>query len=190
MAGAEQAYVLARDWLGSPPASFDRDRALAELARRYLAGHGPASDRDLARWAGVPLRDARHGLRQIAGSLVEGPDGLVGPADGIEGYGLPPPRLLGAYEPLLLGWASRDAFVDPRHQRALVSNGLFRPFALVAGKAAATWSLTGGKVTITPFTEFAPDADAALAADSGDVRRYLGISPEARPGCSGSPAAG
>jgi hypothetical protein len=41
-----QAYVLVRDWLGEAEA-VPRDRALAELARRYLAGHGPAGDRDL-----------------------------------------------------------------------------------------------------------------------------------------------
>src|SRR3954453_9516594 len=52
MAGREQAFVLVRDWLGDRPA-VDRQVALAELARRYLRGHGPASDRDLARWAGI-----------------------------------------------------------------------------------------------------------------------------------------
>ena len=55
MAGPEQAYVLARDWLGPPPA-LDRDAALGWLARRYLAGHGPATERDLAKWSGLPLR--------------------------------------------------------------------------------------------------------------------------------------
>src|SRR5262252_8882178 len=35
--GREQAYVLVRDWLGARPAPFDCDRALAELAARYLA---------------------------------------------------------------------------------------------------------------------------------------------------------
>ena len=50
---------------GSPRPAPTRDVALAELARRYLAGHGPAGDRDLARWAGLPLRDARAGLRAI-----------------------------------------------------------------------------------------------------------------------------
>ena len=40
------------DWLPAPP-TFTRERALAELARRYLAGHGPATGRDLARWAGL-----------------------------------------------------------------------------------------------------------------------------------------
>jgi hypothetical protein len=56
--GKQHAYALVRDWLDEPP-RVDHDRALAELARRYLAGHGPADDRDLAKWAGLPLRDAR-----------------------------------------------------------------------------------------------------------------------------------
>ena len=60
MTGKQHAYVLVPDWLG-PQKPVDRDAALAELARRYLAGHGPATDRDLARWAGLPLRDSRAG---------------------------------------------------------------------------------------------------------------------------------
>ena len=68
MVGREHAYALVRDWLGVAP-PVDRDRALPELARRYLAGHGPADDRDLAKWAGVRLRDARAGLEAIASEL-------------------------------------------------------------------------------------------------------------------------
>src|SRR6516165_4965709 len=77
MAGRDHAYVLVRDWLGAPPGPFDRDHALAELAARYLAGHGPASDRDLAQWAGLPLGDARRGLAAIAGRLADRDDGLA-----------------------------------------------------------------------------------------------------------------
>src|SRR5581483_6744998 len=91
MRGGRHAYVLVRDWLGEP-AAVDRDTALAELARRYLAGHGPADDRDLARWAGVPLRDARAGLRGVASEVEERGDGLADlrgrpPADALR-----PPR--------------------------------------------------------------------------------------------------
>src|SRR6201990_2840932 len=68
MVGKQHAYVLARDWLG-PQKPPERDAALAELALRYLVGHGPADDRDLARWAGLPLRDARAGLEAIAPQL-------------------------------------------------------------------------------------------------------------------------
>ena len=76
MIGKQHAYVLVRDWLG-PQKPVDREAGLAELARRYLVGHGPADDRDLARWAGLPLRDARAGLAAIASELDERADGLV-----------------------------------------------------------------------------------------------------------------
>src|SRR5262249_53944610 len=82
MAGREHAYAPVREWLGEPPrsrgaAAFDRDRALAELAARYLTGHGPATERDLAKWAGLPLGDARRGLAAIAGRLADRDDGLT-----------------------------------------------------------------------------------------------------------------
>lgn len=55
-----QALVLAADWL--PRARpVPRDRALAELGRRYLAGHRPADARD-PKWAGFTLADARTAL--------------------------------------------------------------------------------------------------------------------------------
>jgi hypothetical protein len=170
--GKEQAFVLARDWLGAPPAGFDRDRALAGLARRYLAGHGPASDRDLTQWSGLPLRDARRGLAAITSSLAERADGLAALAGQRDADGLPPPRLLGPYEPLLLGWSSREPIVGP-HGPKIASNGLFRPFALARGRAVATWSLAGGTVTLAPFGELASDVSAALAADAADVTRFL-----------------
>ncbi len=77
MIGREQGYVLVDEWLGGAWRPVERDGALAELARRYLAGHGPAGDRDLARWAGLPLRDARAGLNAIASELRAYADGLV-----------------------------------------------------------------------------------------------------------------
>jgi hypothetical protein len=174
MAGREQAFVLVRDWLGRPPAPLERDRALAELARRYLAGHGPASDRDLAKWAGLPLRDARRGLAAIAASLTQRASGLVELAGGPVSYGLPPPRLLGAFDPVLLGWASRADIVRPGGP-VVTANGLFRPFALVRGRAAATWSLAGGEVVLSEPHPLAAADSAVLAAEAADVRRFLGL---------------
>ena len=115
MVGSQQAFVLVRDWLGTQPA-VDRDVALAELARRYLVGHGPATDRDLARWSGLGLRDARAGLRAIAGELDEASDGSVDLTGRRPVAELPPPKLLGPFDPLLLGWVSRD---DDRRQPPL-----------------------------------------------------------------------
>ncbi|MGN6216868.1 MAG: winged helix DNA-binding domain-containing protein [Solirubrobacterales bacterium] len=172
MAGREHAYVLVRDWLGEQP-SVDREKALAELARRYLAGHAPANDRDLARWAGLPLRDARFGLEAIASELVERADGLVELAKSPAPAPIPPPRLLGAFDPLLLGWTSREEVVGP-HKVLVTMNGIFRPFALVDGRAVAIWRLRNGKVTIEHLDEVKQKDAAALEADAEAVLEFLG----------------
>jgi hypothetical protein len=171
MDGTEHAYVLVRDWLG-PQQPVDRDTALAELARRYLVGHGPADDRDLARWAGLPLRDSRAGLAAIASELVERPDGLVDLAKRRPAEPLPPPRLLGAFDPLLLGWTSREEVVGP-HKTLVTMNGIFRPFALVGGRAVSTWGFANGKVTIKHLGKITKKAAAALEADAAEVVEFL-----------------
>jgi hypothetical protein len=174
MIGREHAYALVRDWLGER-GPVERDVALAELARRYLAGHGPADDRDLARWSGMTLRDARAGLAAIAPELRERDHGLVDLA-GRGAAGEPSPRLLGAFEPVLLGWRSREPLLGTHGRRLVTVNGLFRPFALVRGRAAATWSLRDGRVEIDPFGRLARADRVALEADAEDVVRYLGLS--------------
>jgi hypothetical protein len=171
--GREHLFVLVRDWLGEQ-VPVERDRALAELTRRYLAGHGPASDRDLAKWAGLTLRDARAGLEAIAPELHTRADGLLDLAKRRAPAELPPPRLLGAFDPVLLGWTSRAQILGA-HQGVVTVNGLFRPFALVRGRAVATWSYsTPGEVTLKPFGGLARADRSALESDAKDVVRYLG----------------
>lgn len=180
MVGTHQAFVLIRDWLGEaglpPPAAFDRDRALAELARRYLAGHGPADHRDLARWANITLGDAHRGLNAIAAELRERDDGLVELRSHPRPAALPPPRLLGAFEPVLLGWVSRTPLVGEHHELVTV-NGVFRPFAMAGGRAVATWGLPGGRVELKPLVPISAADRAALDADAGDVLRFLSSGP-------------
>ncbi len=171
MVGNEQAFVLTADWLGPQP-PVDREPALAELARRYLAGHGPADERDLARWAGLPLRDARAGLEAIAAQLEQRPDGLLDLAARPPAAPLPAPRLLGSFEPLLLGWVSREEVVGP-HRLLVTNNGIFRPFALVDGRAVATWRLSGRELEIEHLGRVTKKAAAALEADAQAVLAYL-----------------
>lgn len=173
MVGAEQAFVLVRDWLGGPLEPIkERDVALAELARRYLVGHGPASDRDLARWAGITLGDARRGLAGVR-RLTDRGDGLVALSGGNDAE-MPAPRLLGPFDPLLLGWVDRTPVVGD-HGELVTMNGIFRAFALVDGRAAAAWSLSRG-VTLEPFEPLDPATTAALDREAADVRRFLGSS--------------
>jgi Winged helix DNA-binding domain len=174
MVGGEQAFVSVPDWFGVPPAALDRDEALARLARRYLAGHGPAQAGDLAKWAGIPLGQARRGLDAIADDLVPSDAGLVDLADRDRARTLPPPRLLGPFDPLLHGWASREPFVGA-HRQVVTVNGLFRPVALVDGRVVATWGLADGTLTIRPLEEVDPAALGTLLADAAAVLRFLGL---------------
>lgn len=171
MLGKQHAYVLVRDWLGEQQ-PVDRERAVVELARRYLVGHGPADDRDLARWAGLPLRDARAGLEAIASELEQRDDGLVELKKRPATAPIPPPRLLGAFDPLLLGWTSRDEVVGP-HKVLVTINGIFRPFALVDGRAVATWKLAGGKLTIEHLSQVKKQDAAALEDEARRVLEFL-----------------
>ncbi|MGN6791326.1 MAG: winged helix DNA-binding domain-containing protein, partial [Streptosporangiaceae bacterium] len=181
MVGRQHAFVRVDDWLGPPPASFeatrhDRDAALAELARRFLAGHAPASERDLAKWAGLPLRDARRGLSAIAGELREREDGLAALKSSTWSAipELPPPLLLGSFDPLLHGWVNRKPVLGAATEIVTV-NGLFRPFALVDGRAAATWSLAAGEVKVAAFAPLPRDVTAALRTQAEDVVRFLNL---------------
>lgn len=171
MVGKHHAYVLTADWLAAAK-PVDRTVALAELARRYLIGHAPADDRDLARWAGLPLRDARAGLGAIAPELTQREDGLVHLAARPPVAEIPAPRLLGAFDPVLLGWCSREPILGP-HTHLVTMNGVFRPFAMVKGRAVASWRLNRGKVAIEPLGPVTKSAMASLEVDAAGVERFV-----------------
>lgn len=170
--GAQHPYVAVDDWLGPAPAPLDPPAALAVLARRYLAGHGPAGARDLAAWAGVPLRDATTGLHGIADETEPAGDGLVALAGRRPEPRDPPPRLLGAWDAVLLGWASR-APITGDADAAVVSGGLFRPFALAGGRAVATWRLEREQVRLQPFAPLPPPVLDVLEQEAEAVPLWL-----------------
>jgi hypothetical protein len=170
--GGEHAFVAASDWLGGAPEPLERVDALALLARRYLEGHGPADARDLAKWAGLTLSDARRAFGGIAAEIITRPDGLSDLAHRRRAPAFPKPRLLGPFDPLLHGWVSREPFIGP-HRGIVTTNGLFRPFALVDGRAVATWGLSGSTLTVKPLEPLQPAVVKALRADAADVLRFL-----------------
>ena len=146
------------DWLGTPRARADRDRALAELVRRYLRGHAPAAPDDLAAWSGLSTRDIKAGWSAVAGELVEVVHAgrtLWRPRMGVGERALPAVTLLPAFDELLLGWQDRALILDGPHSRRVVpGGGILRPFVLAGGRVAGTWR--GSRVEL--FTEVDPAA--------------------------------
>ena len=158
-------YVAGGPRLGRAP-HRDRDAALAQLARRYCAAHAPAGAEDLAAWSGLPLRDARTGLAAV-GEAATGPR--------------PPrtiaPRLLGAFDPYMLGWKDRSFAVAPEHARRVhPGGGMLRPVAIADGRAVATWKRgrRAGAVELDPFEPLEAATERALRADGEDLARFEG----------------
>ena len=66
--GAQHTYVLMEDRV---PVERRRSGDLGELAYRFFAGHGPASVRDLARWASLTQTQATSATEAAAPRLAE-----------------------------------------------------------------------------------------------------------------------
>lgn len=177
MVGGEQAFVLLDEWV-TRPRRLDRDAALAELALRYLRGHGPATVADLARWAGLTVRDVRAGVAAVRDRLVtvevDGAEHLMAPetadllaAHRAEAAGL---FLLPGFDEFVLGYADRSCAVPPEFADRIVpgGNGVFRPTVVHGGRVLGTWARQGRgarrTVVATPFTTFPDEVAAAIPA--------------------------
>lgn len=182
----EETYVLSHDW-GVPKYRGTRQEALAELARRHLAAHGPAVPGDLAAWSGLPVRQARAAWRLVEKDLqelrVDGRQAWV-----LSGCTPEPPndvsvpvRLLPHFDPYLLGHGDRGLVVPPPYAgRVQRSGGFVRPVATENGVAFAIWEYRGGRqpeVDVELFEARTPDAAMVLGPEVEDVGRFLGARP-------------
>ena len=182
--GKTTCLVRREDWLGKPP-PFDRERALAELARRYIRAFAPATDRDFAYWSGLPLRDVRAGLESISKEIEEvriGEETMLAPRDGLPR--LPAAgqvRMLGNFDTYLLGWKDRSFSVASEHAIHVKEGGggWIRPVILEDGIVVGGWrsKRKGERLEITLNL---PNAERErlgkkIDAEVADLARFEGI---------------
>lgn len=174
-------FVLVRDWIGRAPA-LDRDRALAELASRYLAAHGPSEPGDLAYWSGLGANDVRRAWDLIADRLTEvetaGPT-LWRLSRRRAEAGSRLVRLLPMFDEYLLGWRSRDLVLPERHRRVVVpGGGVIHQSVVADGTVRGTWSVEAVPeklvVTVRPFAGLG-GYRRSLPAEAEDVGRFREI---------------
>jgi hypothetical protein len=121
----------------------------------------------------VALRDARAGLRAI--EIVENGDQVDLPGRAPVPGELPP-RLLGAFDPYLLGWKDRAFAVPARHaKRVHPGGGVVRAVALLDGRAVGTWGARrrDGRLTVS-LDLFARARRAAFDGEIDAVARFEG----------------
>jgi len=181
----EECFVLVRDWL-PPVRPVERDTALAELTRRYLAVHAPAGPEDLAAWAGIRLGDVRRGWTEMASSLTQVRT-ATGPLWAPGGLDFHPPegvvRLVPSFDEYLLGWRNRDLALPARHApKIFPGGGMLRPAVISNGLVVGRWSTerrgSRRRVQVEPLSSPTPAVRRALEAEAKDIGRYAGSTAE------------
>lgn len=137
------------------------DEAIAELARRYFHGHGPATADDFAWWTGFNAGEARRAVEMVRGDLEARTIGDAVYHGGSRATAKPGAQLLSAWDELTVGYRDRSAHVDAAHRTA-TQNGLSW-CAAVDGKVVGLWRRDKGRVSIQPFGQLAPASTKALA---------------------------
>ncbi len=174
----KDAYVLLDDWIGSTRRLEER-AALAELARRYLDGYGPASVRDFIAWSGLSASQARTAWNLLAGELVEFRVSAISTWMLKRRASLvrrrrrskPTVRLLAAFDPYLLGYESRDLAVPPLYARRVhPGGGVLAATAITDGLAVGTWRLEKerqrGTIVVDPFEKPSAEVTVGLRAEA------------------------
>jgi hypothetical protein len=169
-------FALAEDWIGPPGAGAAG--AAAHLVRRYLAGFGPASRKDVASFTGIPLTPlakvlAGLELRRFASEdgeeLLDVPDGPLPDPDTPA-----PPRFLPTWDANLLTHARRTGVLPEEHRPKLFSARTPHSFPtfLIDGAVAGTWRHEDGEIALSPFAPLAAADEAALRDEAARLAAF------------------
>ena len=161
--------------------ALSRDAALAELAGRYFASHGPATAKDFSWWSGLAVKDVKAGIEAASPAL----QAIV--AGGTTYYASPDERfkhrpaaaayLLPNYDEFLIAYRDRALSVRPR---ASARNPIFAHQVVVDGYVTGSWSRSIGArqatIEVRPYTKFSR-ADMTRLRDAANAYgRFIGRS--------------
>lgn len=127
------------------PRADDRRRGVAELVRRCLRAHGPATVGDFATWSGLPEAPvpADEPVRTEHGRLLPGTD-AAGLRDTV--------RLPGPFDTFLLGDRDRALGLDPAHEPLIrTAGGAPVPHVALDGQVRDAWRRRAGRIVVEQF---------------------------------------
>lgn len=122
--GKQQTFALFDERVPASRRTFDRNKALVELVRRYLQSHGPATPNDMSWWSGLTAGDIKEVLAalgpEVASETIDGltfwtisGDSVSPGSDGV--------HLLQAYDETIVGFRQSRWFGDPRGEAVVTA---------------------------------------------------------------------
>jgi hypothetical protein len=168
--GKQPAFVLLDEWLPAAK-SKPRQEALAELARRYLAGHGPATVTDFVWWSGLTTKEANEGM---ALADVKTDSVAVTTRAKLNVQLLPP------FDEYTVAYKDRSAVIDPAFaKRVNAGGGMINAIVVVNGIVAGSWKRTlrgtSVDITVSPFRALTAREMRALDKEGARYAKFLGM---------------
>lgn len=178
--GKQPTYVLLDEWLPPTPL-LEGEEALATLARRYFASHGPATERDFAWWSGLTMGECRLGMRQVAQEFEQATiDGAVywlSPGVVPAEEGRRSVHLLPSWDEFTVAYRDRSALVHPAFPKD--SFIVLGPVIVADERLVGSWKRTSTKsavtVTCTLYAPLSADDQEALEQAVARYGRFLGL---------------
>lgn len=129
--GPGDTWVAVSDWLGKP---LVLEGDLEAVAHRYLTAYGPATARDFATWAGLPVPQARRVITSVATTTFEVESTELYAVEDLPGC--QDVRMLGEFDAYLLGYQNRFQELP---KSIFPGGGMLSPAVIRAGRAIGAW---------------------------------------------------
>lgn len=169
----EETFVLLDERIPNRP-TLTHEAQLAELARMYIAGHGPATTDDLARWTGLGKWECKKAFALVADEFqtISYQDKLYYYQEHktiIWSHAL----LLAGFDEYFLGYKDRSIVADMEHfGKLFTSNGIFFPLVMIDGRIVGTWKRAIKKNTMDIVVTGLPGVKLSKDVVQEQAQRY------------------
>ena len=188
--GKQHTYMLIEERAPEAP-DPPRDEALAELARRFFAGHGPATAKDFAVWASLTLAEARAAIERTGAVLRHEEAGGLELWAAADAPGRAPQlrspvvHLVQGYDEYIMGYTqTKRLLAAPGSIWTPATPPVFSLVILLDGRVAGFWKRTekGDEVVIeaAPLKPFGAAGLRALEAEAARYGEFLGLAARLR----------
>lgn len=139
--------------------TLSQNEALAELARRYFMSRGPATVYDFAKWSGLTIADARHGLEEVKTQFqqeqIDGQTYWFSSPASPPAETMPTAFLLSIYDEYISGYKNHSTMAASGISEKLIAMGnLLRYIIVVNGQVVGTFRRTLRKDAVVIETNF------------------------------------
>jgi hypothetical protein len=172
----QYSWAMLDDWLpGQAP--WSAEAARADLARRWLAGYGPAPITDLRWWTGWTAAQTKKALAEV-GPVEVDLDGVPGIALAGDLEPVPAPEpwvaLLPGLDPTPMGWQSRDWFLGPHAPLLFDRSGNIGPSVWADGRIVGGWAQRAdGEIVFEILEDIGKETRTAIAAEAARLQQWL-----------------